>query len=205
MNMSFSKTNGWKPSNNGHAETETNKNYHGFREKLQINEWTFSLFLFCFSLSIVIGKLLLNYGVDLQWQIQGDYKLPSMPAFPSISNLSVMSISSLKPRFEFSSDRLVTAGEKLVNVSQRYEEAVSSAVVRFSRNNWLWIRATLSGLAMMGFTWYIVYKDSSVPGVNPPSPLSLLKKSGQSSRYSMQVNYFVGVLNGILIFIYLTL
>lgn len=125
------------------------------------------------SLSLIFS-LSLFPGDALQWPIRGDYKLPSVPALSSISTLS--GIPNLKPRLEFSRERFVAAGEKLINASQRYEEAVSDALIKFSIKNWAWIRAVFSGFAMMGFTWYIIYKDSSEPGVNPPSPLSVLKK-----------------------------
>lgn len=68
---SFKKTingsNGWHGNNNNYVfddreEAKVKKNTIRIRDRFEINEWTFSLFLFCFSLSIVIGKLFLNYG-----------------------------------------------------------------------------------------------------------------------------------------------
>ncbi|XP_011494997.1 PREDICTED: uncharacterized protein LOC105359927 [Ceratosolen solmsi marchali] len=103
-------------------------------KQLRFNEWTFTLLLFTFSLSILLGKLSLNH----------------------------------RP-------------------SNRY--------------NYLF-KATFSGLATIGITWFIIYKDSTVPGVNPPSPFSPIKRRSIESQ-SLQINYFVGFLNGLLIFFYM--
>lgn len=39
----------------------------------------------------------------------------------------------------------------------------------FDKYGWI-VKATLSGLATLIITWYIIYKDSNIPGINPPSP-----------------------------------
>ncbi|OAD54423.1 hypothetical protein WN48_07787 [Eufriesea mexicana] len=57
---------------------------------------------------------------------------------------------------------------------------------------------------MMGFTWFIIYKDSSIPGINPPSPISLSKQRLPKVS-GVQINYLIGILNGILIFVYMCL
>uniref|UniRef100_A0A6E8W7C2 Uncharacterized protein n=1 Tax=Anopheles coluzzii TaxID=1518534 RepID=A0A6E8W7C2_ANOCL len=36
--------------------------------------------------------------------------------------------------------------------------------------------AVAFGLLLSSFTWYIIYLDSSIPGVNPPTPFSASKK-----------------------------
>ncbi|KOC66670.1 hypothetical protein WH47_00879 [Habropoda laboriosa] len=57
---------------------------------------------------------------------------------------------------------------------------------------------------MMGYTWFIIYKDSSVPGINPPSPFNPSKQRfSKTSR--VQMNYLIGILNGILIFVFMCL
>ncbi|XP_024946373.1 uncharacterized protein LOC112495179 isoform X2 [Cephus cinctus] len=159
---------------NGYVGTYVTEGQNGFRTKLQINEWTFSLFLFVLSLGIVIGKLFVSYGGALHWPTNGQYTLPSLPTLSRVSHLS--NVLNLPHSVEFDGKQLASASEKFFNASRRYEEAVSDAVIGISsRYGWL-IRAALSGLAMMGFTWFIIYKDSSIPGVNPPSPFSPSKQ-----------------------------
>lgn len=168
-------------------------------EKLQINEWTFSLLLFLLSLSIVLGKLYINYGSTLQLQSNIKYVTRPMSVFPNMSN--VFDLSHLPDVSQFNVKRLATMSEKFVNISQ-YDDVVSvlSSVVK--TYGWL-AKATLCGLVMMGFTWFIIYNDSSIPGINPPSPFSPKQRFSKESR--IQVNYLIGVVNGILVFIYMCL
>lgn len=72
--------------------------------------------------------------------------------------------------------------------------------VRFSKF-WLPI---LCGFLTTYFTWMCVYLDSSVPGVNPPSPLSPQKIRIQSG-HTFHLNYVFAVLLGLLVtsFMYL--
>ena len=75
----------------------------------------------------------------------------------------------------FSKEDLKNTSEKLMNASRVYRDAMAGAVVGIGNRVGYLIRAALCGLAMMGFTWFIIYKDSRVPGVNPPSPFSPTK------------------------------
>lgn len=50
---------------------------------------------------------------------------------------------------------------------------------------WL-LKAGLCGLTMISFTWFIIYEDSYIPGVNPPSPFSPTKNR---YKYSISLNY----------------
>ncbi|XP_076547439.1 uncharacterized protein LOC117602688 isoform X2 [Osmia lignaria lignaria] len=50
---------------------------------------------------------------------------------------------------------------------------------------------------------YINY-DSSIPGINPPSPFSPSNRRFPKTS-GVQVNYLIGILNGILIFVYMCL
>ena len=53
--------NGKQNGQNGYSRPVKTETSH-FWDKIQINEWTFSLFLFVLSLSITVGKLYINYG-----------------------------------------------------------------------------------------------------------------------------------------------
>ncbi|XP_033328052.1 ADP-ribosylation factor-like protein 6-interacting protein 6 isoform X2 [Megalopta genalis] len=133
---------------NGKNVIERRNNYAApvrLWDKLEINEWTFSLFLFVMSLTIVLGKLYMNYDVS-----------------------------------KFNTKHLTAT------------------------YGWL-IKAAISGLIMMGFTWFIIYHDSSIPGINPPSPFSPSKQRFSKESSGVQMNYLFGLLNGILIFIYMCL
>ncbi|XP_011170643.3 ADP-ribosylation factor-like protein 6-interacting protein 6 isoform X2 [Solenopsis invicta] len=129
-----------------------------FWAKIRVNEWTFSLMLFAFSLAIVLAKLYVNYADS----------------------------------------------GKFLNASNQYAEVATDVLATFyGKYGWL-LKATMSGLVITGFTWFILYKDSSEPGVNPPSPFSPSKQRIRGSS-RIQINYLVGVLNGILCFVYMCL
>lgn len=99
------------------------------------------------------------------------------PYFPAMSRVyDVFAVPNSEQLSGFDKEHLRVASEKLMNASRRYGDAVADAVVGVSqRFSWV-VRAATCGLAMMGFTWFIVYKDSSIPGVNPPSPFSPSKR-----------------------------
>ncbi|CAG9860574.1 unnamed protein product [Phyllotreta striolata] len=60
----------------------------------------------------------------------------------------------------------------------------------------------LCGLLTTYFTWTIVYLDSKIPGVNPPSPLSPQKYKLQSG-YTFHLSYVFAIVVGIWVAIYL--
>ncbi|XP_043255306.1 uncharacterized protein LOC122399041 [Colletes gigas] len=185
---------------NGSNKLVQNENYTApvrLWNKLQINERTFSCLLFMMSLSVVLGKLYVNYGNILQLENNSKYIVSSMSTFPNISNIFDLSPDAS----QFSIKKLTAMSEKFVNISQYDDVNVMSLV--FKPYGWL-IKAAMSGLIMMSFTWFIIYKDSSVPGINPPSPFSPSNK-GFARASGIQMNYLVGLLNGILIFIYMCL
>ncbi|XP_012139082.2 uncharacterized protein LOC105662318 [Megachile rotundata] len=187
---------------NGAKELMTNKDYIApvrLWKKLQINEGTFSCLLFIMSLSIVLGKLYINYGNIVQLQNNFKY-ISSTSVFPNISN--VFDLSRIPNVSQFSVKQLTTVNEKFVNTSQ-YDDVLSVMTSFVKTYGWL-IKATMCGLIMMGFSWYIIYKDSSIPGINPPSPLSPSNRRFSKSS-GVQVNYLIGILNGILIFVYMCL
>ena len=58
---------------------------------------------------------------------------------------------------------------------QSVKVVLNVMILFFKSYGWL-IRAAICGLIMMGFTWFIIYKDSSIPGINPPTPFSPSKQ-----------------------------
>lgn len=82
--------------------------------------------------------------------------------------------------------------------------ATADMLIAFYGRFWWLLKATMSGLVITGFTWFILYKDSSIPGVNPPSPFSPSKQRIRGDS-RIQINYLVGAINGILFFIYMCL
>ncbi|XP_072749424.1 uncharacterized protein [Anoplolepis gracilipes] len=171
-----------------------------FWTKVRLNEWTFSLSLLALSLSIVIGKLYANYGKCLSWEIGDQYSLPSITTFAqvydTIPNISVLS--------KFDMKRLPADSERFFNTSHQYAEAATNMLVTFYETyDWL-LKATMSGLLITSFTWFILYKDSSIPGVDPPFPFSPSRQRIHNES-RIQINYIVGALNGILFFIYMCL
>ncbi|XP_018346872.1 PREDICTED: uncharacterized protein LOC108751279 [Trachymyrmex septentrionalis] len=169
--------------------------------RIRVNEWTFSLMLFTFSLAIIVAKLYLNYcGKLLSWQAGDRYSLPSV-AFTQMYE-TIPSMSDILSKFDVK--QLPTDNEKLLNTGNQNAGATPNMLIAFySRFGWL-LKATMSGLVITGFTWFILYKDSSIPGINPPSPFSPSKQRIHGSS-RIQINYLVGALNGILFFIYMCL
>ncbi|KZC06436.1 PREDICTED: uncharacterized protein LOC107194945 [Dufourea novaeangliae] len=189
---------------NGTNEIATrHKNYAApvrLWRKLQINEWTFIFLLFIMSLTIFLGKLYINYGNILQLQSNSKSIVPSASIFSNIYN--IFDLSDTPSISKFNVNQLTAMSEKFVNISQ-YDDVVNVTMLLFKTYGWL-IKAATSGLIVMSFTWFIIYKDSSIPGINPPFPFSLSKQ--RFARASgLQINYLVGILNGILIFIYMCL
>lgn len=65
--------------------------------------------------------------------------------------------------------------------------------------SWL-LCPVLAGLGMTVLTWYVIYTDSFIPGVKPPTPFSPNKnRRHRSPRFHFA--YIVAVLNGILLFL----
>lgn len=75
---------------------------------------------------------------------------------------------------EFNVKQLTAIGKKFVDISQ-YDDVVSVMTSFLKMYGWL-MRAAICGLIVTGFTWLIIYKDSSIPGINPPSPFSPSKQ-----------------------------
>ncbi|XP_011867591.1 PREDICTED: uncharacterized protein LOC105561852 [Vollenhovia emeryi] len=155
------------------------------------NEWTFSLALFAFSLAVVLGKLYVNYGTPLPRQVGARFSSSmATRVYEAIPSISVL------PKFE----QLSVGSERLLNADNQYAEAAIHGLMAFYEK-YIWLlKAMTSGLVLTGFTWFILYMDSSIPGVNPPAPFSPSKQRlREGSR--IQMNYLVGALNGIVCFV----
>ncbi|XP_053679203.1 uncharacterized protein LOC128730196 [Anopheles nili] len=65
--------------------------------------------------------------------------------------------------------------------------------------------ALVFGLLLSSFTWYIIYLDSNIPGVNPPTPFSASKKryrGGPSTRERrFHLPYVTALLSGVIGFL----
>lgn len=121
---------------------------------------------------------------------------------------SLLSVATFTQMYEtvprFDVKQLSADSGKFLNASNQYAEVATDVLATFyGKYGWL-LKATMSGLVITGFTWFILYKDSSEPGVNPPSPFSPSKQRIRGSS-RIQINYLVGVLNGILCFVYMCL
>ncbi|XP_011636295.1 uncharacterized protein LOC105426670 [Pogonomyrmex barbatus] len=162
-----------------------------FWSKIRMTEWTFSLSLLALSLAIVLGKLYVNYGRPLSWQIGNRYSPMFSQMYETIPSISMLS------KFDMDNEGLLSA-------SNQYAGATVNGLITFhGKYGWL-LRAMISGLALTSFSWFIVYKDSRIPGVNPPFPFSPSRQR-IGERSGIHMNYLVGILNGIFCFIYMCL
>ncbi|KAJ8942039.1 hypothetical protein NQ318_002793 [Aromia moschata] len=79
-----------------------------------------------------------------------------------------------------------------------YRETIGAAVLE--QNNF-WLPA-VCGVLSSYFTWIMVYLDSNVPGISPPSPLSPQKYKDRSG-HTFHLNYVFAILVGIFVFFYM--
>lgn len=125
--------------------------------------------------SIVNFLLIFIYhllGSILEPQNSIKYTVSTTSIFSNISN--IFGLLYVPDVSEFNIKQLTIISEKFVNNSQ-YDDVVNVMTLFFKSYGWL-IRAAICGLIMMGFTWFIIYKDSSIPGINPPTPFSPSKQ-----------------------------
>jgi len=110
----------------------------------------------------VLGKL--------SWQISDQYSLPSVTRFTKL--YSTMPNMSALSQFDMKS----VDNEKFLNGSNRYAEAAANVLVTvYGKYDWL-LKAMMNGLVLTSFSWFILYKDSSEPGINPPFPFSSFRR-----------------------------
>uniref|UniRef100_A0A182PBX5 Uncharacterized protein n=1 Tax=Anopheles epiroticus TaxID=199890 RepID=A0A182PBX5_9DIPT len=124
------------------------------------------------------------------------------------------------PSFDLESFRSV--GSKVVAVLDNvwYDFLDRCARVRlptftWEKDNFLQQAANVShtlyaaafGLLLSSFTWYIIYLDSSIPGVNPPTPFSASKKRYRggggppSKERRFHLPYITALLSGVVGFL----
>lgn len=85
--------------------------------------------------------------------------------------------------------------------SLRTTVAGSSLVDQF-RNPSQVVFASLLGLGVTWFTYFVVYLDSSIPGVNPPTPFSASKKKRFSDKERrFHLGYITALLSGLTVFL----
>ncbi|CAL7951193.1 unnamed protein product [Xylocopa violacea] len=188
---------------NGTKDIVKTKNYitsTRLWDGLQMNERRFISLLITISLSIVLGKLYINYGNTVQLQNNFRYIASSVSVFSNTSN--VFNLSHIPDVSQFNVKQLSAMSEKFVNITQ-YDYVASVTILCFKTYGWL-LRAAVCGITMMGLSLYIIYKDSNIPGINPPSPFSFSKQR-LSKAIGAQLNYLIAILNGLLLFIYMCL
>lgn len=100
--------------------------------------------------------------------------MPSVTSFTQIYNTIGLSDLSILPIFDMK--QLPANSDKFLNASNQYAKAAANVLVVFYENYGWFIKAIISGCVITSFTWFIIYNDSSVPGVNPPSPFSPRKQ-----------------------------
>ncbi|XP_058464196.1 uncharacterized protein LOC131438306 isoform X2 [Malaya genurostris] len=62
--------------------------------------------------------------------------------------------------------------------------------------------AALFGLGVMTFTYHVIYLDSNIPGVNPPTPFSASKKKNFSDKERrFHLGYVTALLSGLTVFL----
>ncbi|KAF5295153.1 hypothetical protein FQR65_LT10541 [Abscondita terminalis] len=81
------------------------------------------------------------------------------------------------------------------------EVVVRHTWITVLRYSWLWFPILCGGVATW-FTGLMVYIDSSVPGIQPPSPLSPSKYKIKSG-HSFHLNYIFAVVVGLLVATYM--
>lgn len=78
----------------------------------------------------------------------------------------------------------------------------SSDLVDQLRNPSLVVFASLLGLGVTWFTYQVVYLDSSIPGVNPPTPFSASKKGRFADKERrFHLGYITALLSGLTVFL----
>ncbi|XP_050067750.1 uncharacterized protein LOC126556532 [Anopheles maculipalpis] len=140
----------------------------------------------------------------------------------AVATTLAVSIKYLLPPFELASYRSV--GSRVAVVAENVWQDFLDRCTRlrpptFSWNSWKMetirqqiatashtLYAIAFGLLLSSFTWYIIYLDSSIPGVNPPTPFSASKKryrGGPSSSKERRFHlpYIMALLSGVVGFL----
>jgi hypothetical protein len=106
-------------------------------------------------------------GGLLSSQTAGRYSSTLMPSTFTQMHGRTPSVSYL-PKFDMR--KLSTDSERFVNASNTGTAAI--ILITFYEQCWWFLQAIMCGFLITGFTWFIIYKDSRIPGINPPTPFS---------------------------------
>lgn len=164
-------------------------------------EWIVICLIFFFSLLIVVEKLYLNYElVNKQLYSKQDDQLV-MDTQSHLYDLS--NLTSIPDLSKSIIKQLAMTSTQVINTTNHYEKAIANVMIIMSiKYGWL-IRAIVSGLIMTGFSWFIIYMDSRIPGIDPPAPFNLFKRREYSVQINSHINlnYLIGALVGLLVFV----
>ncbi|XP_052889302.1 uncharacterized protein LOC128297662 [Anopheles moucheti] len=136
----------------------------------------------------------------------------------AIATTLAVSIKYLLPSFELASYRSIGSRVSVVadNVWQNFLDRCTHLklptfawnmeyVVQHIANASHTLYAVAFGLLLSSFTWYIIYLDSSIPGVNPPTPFSASKKRYRGGPTSKErrfhLPYVTALLSGVVGFL----
>lgn len=84
--------------------------------------------------------------------------------------------------------------------------SVYSSVSSFKVNFMNIFACGLIGALVTAFSWMIIYLDSDIPGVNPPTPLSPSKnRTGYQMhvKHQYSLSYLMTIINGFAVFVFL--
>ncbi|KAF2895623.1 hypothetical protein ILUMI_10553 [Ignelater luminosus] len=134
-----------------------------------------------------------NNGVLIEWRLA---------VIGLIFSLSVLTAKILHAnRYELYSlifEKQLVSYETITSDGEVMLKYAWTTVVKYSR---FWFPVLCGALATW-FTWLMVYLDSEVPGVQPPSPLSPSKYKIRSG-HTFHLNYVFAVVVGVFIFFYM--
>lgn len=137
----------------------------------------------------------------------------------AVATTLAVSIKYLLPPFDLESYRSV--GSRVAVVAENVWQDFLDRCTRLRPPTFAWKMETILqqiatashtlyaiafGLLLSSFTWYIIYLDSSIPGVNPPTPFSASKKryrGGPSSSKERRFHlpYITALLSGVVGFL----
>ncbi|KDR12138.1 uncharacterized protein LOC110836499 [Zootermopsis nevadensis] len=161
---------------NGHDLSFSNEDHKAARR--YCTELKLALFLFYVSFIIVCSKLVL---VNREF-FQNSY----------VHCKTYWATSSFGTYRLLSDDNKIKISELLLT---------SNSVVRDYVDHLKWLLLPLlAGIGVTILTWNIIYIDSYIPGINPPTPFSPTKNRKQhSSRFPLV--YIIAIVNGFLVFL----
>ncbi|XP_049289299.1 uncharacterized protein LOC125767086 [Anopheles funestus] len=136
----------------------------------------------------------------------------------AIATTLAVSIKYLLPTFDLASYRSI--GSRVAVVADNVWQDFLDRCTRLKPPTFSWkmehfvqqiatashaLYAVGFGLLLSSFTWYIIYLDSSIPGVNPPTPFSASKqryRGGPASKERrFHLPYITALLSGVVGFL----